>query len=120
MIINTSITGEANAVDNLNRFHSVYTHTPRHWSPQSQRFAGGDALLTLLSSGWSIQEDVYYEEFWHGGSRCALIYHFTLTRGQQRAVMRVVDNPFIDRLLAELPVRVVPAAHTRSWVQAKV
>ena len=103
-------------MDNLNRFHSAYTQTPRHWSPQSQRFAGGDALLSFLSSGWSIQEDVYYEEVWHGGSRRALIYHIVLSRGSQRVVMRVIENPFVDRLLAELPVRVLPAANTRAWV----
>ncbi len=104
-------------MDNLNRFHSFYTERPRHWCPQSERYTGGDALLTLLSSGWQLQEDVYYEEYWHGGARRVLIYSFILTLNDDTVTLRVLGNPFVERLLQELPLRVVPTAGVRGQMR---
>jgi hypothetical protein len=88
----------------------------RHWCPQSQRYAGGDALLTYLYDGWEIRDEVYYEEYWQGGARRMFIYDFVLVNADQRVTMHVIDNPFVERLLRELPVRVLPRAATRPQV----
>ncbi|HLV34498.1 MAG TPA: hypothetical protein VKY59_05265 [Spirillospora sp.] len=104
------------AID-MNRFNTFYTDLPRHWCPQSQRYAGGDALLTYLKEGWEVQGDIYYEEYWHGGARRVLIYYFVLTNGDECVTMRVLGNPLIDRLLQELDIRVIPTAAVRARVR---
>lgn len=101
----------------LNKMNEIFVHTSdltRHWCPQSQRYAGGDALLTFLNNGWEIQDDIYYEEYWHGGARRVLIYYFVLARGAECVTMRVVSNPLVDRLLGKLPVRVLAAQSARA------
>jgi hypothetical protein len=101
-------------VDEFKHMISFYTDRPRHWCPKSQRYAGGDALLTHLNDGWKIQGDIHFEEYWHGGSRRILIYYFVLTQNDQWITMRVQGNPFIDRLLAELRLPVIPTAAVRA------
>ena len=98
-------------MNTLNRFYSFYTDRPCHWSPQSQRYAGGDALLTFLDEGWIIQGDIGYEEDWHGAARHTLLYTFTLVRRNQRVTMCVIGNPLVERVLSELPIRLVPMAY---------
>ena len=88
-----------------------YTGSYCHWCPLSQPYAGGDALLSYLGSGWEVHDDVYYEEYWHNGNRRVLIYFFTLANARQRVVMRVLTNPFVERLLRELQVRVLSVAN---------
>ena len=97
--------------------HRHTTDMSRHWSPQSQRYAGGDALLTFLNNGWEVQNEVYYEEFWQGGSRRTYIFDFVLSNDGQRVTMRVIDNPFVDRLMRELQVTVLPIAQARGRVR---
>lgn len=89
-------------VDEFKHHISFYTDRPRHWCPRSQRYAGGDALLTHLNNGWKIEGEIEVEEYWHGGSRRILIYCFVLTQNDQRLTMRVPGNPFVDRLLLEV------------------
>ncbi len=103
--------------DDLSRFNTFYTDRPRHWCSQSERYAGGDALLTYLHDGWKIQGDIFYEEYWHGGARRILIYYFVLTLKDECVTMRVIGNPMIDRLLDELHIRVVPTAAVRARVR---
>jgi hypothetical protein len=87
--------------------NTYYIGSYCHWCPLSQPYAGGDALLSYLGSGWEVHDDVYYEEYWHGGKRRVLIYYFVLAYARQCIVMRVLANPFIERLLRELRVRVL-------------
>jgi hypothetical protein len=101
----------------LNKINGVFAHTSDltcHWCPKSQRYAGGDALLTYLNDGWEIQDDIHYEAYWHGGSRRVLIYYFVLVRRGECVTMRVVSNPLVDRLLDKLPVRVLEAQAFRA------
>jgi hypothetical protein len=79
----------------------------RHWCPLSQEYAGGDALLTALDRGWQIVGVVFCQEVWHGGSRRIRVYHIDLTRDLTTVRMRVLSNPFVERLLSEESVRVV-------------
>ncbi|MBZ0299551.1 MAG: hypothetical protein K8J31_07430 [Anaerolineae bacterium] len=99
------------------RFSTLYADLPRHWCPQSQRFAGGDALLTYLNDGWEIQDNIYYEEYWHGGARRVLIFYFVLARKNECVTMRVLGNPMVDRLLNQLRLRVIPTAGVRARIR---
>ena len=94
--------------------NKYYTGAYYHWCPLSQPYAGGDALLTYLGSGWEIHDDVYYEEYWHGGQRRVLIYDFVLVKGGQCVVMHVLTNPFIQRLLYELRLPVLSTPGNRA------
>lgn len=79
----------------------------RHWSPTSQAYAGGDALLTALDRGWNISDIVFCQEVWHGGARRVRIYHIDLERGLETMRMCVLVNPFVERFISELRTRVV-------------
>ena len=100
----------------LSKINGIFVHTSDltcHWCPQSQRYAGGDALLTYLNNGWEIQGNIYCEEYWHGGSRRILIYYFVLARQGECVTMRVLTNPLVDRLLDKLGLRVLAAQSAR-------
>lgn len=90
--------------------HFMYMDVVRHWSPESEAYAGGDALVTQLNKGWDIQETVFFEEYWHAGTRPVLIYHIDLVRGDDTLHMPVLSNPYIRRLVDSLPVQVRPVA----------
>jgi hypothetical protein len=73
----------------------------RHWHPGSQRYAGCDQLLTLMDDGWSIEGEISFDEYWHGGARRVVIYGFKLSRQQESVEMRVLANPRAERLVNE-------------------
>lgn len=79
----------------------------RHWHPQSQPYAGGDALATAIFLGWKVKDVVLMECRWQGGSRRINIYHFELTRGGDTLAMPVLCNPYVERLVLEQGLRVV-------------
>jgi len=79
----------------------------RHWHPQSELYAGGDALATAVFLGWKTKDVVLMERRWQGGSRRINIYHFELTLGSESMAMPVVGNPYVERLIIEQGLRVV-------------
>lgn len=76
------------------------TDVKRHWSPKSERFAGGDALASMMNSGWRLKAVLSRERRRLSGTRQVMIYHIELDREGQRRQIQVVCNPFITRLLA--------------------
>ncbi|NWG16173.1 MAG: hypothetical protein HXY41_06015 [Chloroflexi bacterium] len=94
--------------DNLTDLHYAYMDMVRHWHPGSEPYAGGDALFTALENGWDVSTTVRYEEYGYTGMRFVLIYYFELTRGDERMVMPVIRNPFVNRLVREMPAELVP------------
>lgn len=72
----------------------------RHWSPKSERFAGGDALASMMNTGWRLKAVLSRERRRLSGTRQVMIYHIELDREGQRRQIYVVCNPFITRLLA--------------------
>jgi hypothetical protein len=88
--------------------HFEYMDVVCHWSPISQKYAGGDAINTLLNDGWRIQETVFFEEFWHAGSRPVTIFHFKLVRDDETLHVPVLSNPYVRRLVESLPLQVRP------------
>ena len=88
--------------------HFDYMDVIRHWSPVSEKYAGGDALATLLNQGWQINETVLFEEYWHSGTRPVVIYHIELIRNSETLKMPVLTNPYVRRIFDTLPVHIGP------------
>lgn len=89
--------------------HFEYKQVMSHWCPRSQRYAGGDALITKMDEGWEIAPEVVIEEHEQTGGRHIVVYHFELSQGNQILHMPVVCNPYVERLVSALSLRVVPA-----------
>ena len=74
--------------------------TSQHWSFSSERYAGGDNLLTAIARGWAIDSKVRLRRHWFAGMRCIEIFHFTIRRDDVVADMAVLGNPYVYRYLA--------------------
>ncbi len=74
--------------------------TSQHWSYSSERYAGGDNLLTAIARGWEIDNKVTLRRHWFAGMRCIEIFHFTIRRDDVVADMAVLGNPYVYRYLA--------------------
>jgi len=88
-------------------YHVQYLDVTHHWSPRSQKFAGGDALLTALQRGWEVANAVEEEKYWHGDARAVSVYHFTLRRDGVEIAMPVIENPYVTRMLFMEPFDVI-------------
>jgi hypothetical protein len=86
----------------------------RHWDGVSEKYAGGDSLLTALYTGWKLPEVVFVERHWHAGSRRVNVYHFKLTCDGDSLTMPVIGNPFVTRLLMEHNIRLIPVAKLKA------
>jgi hypothetical protein len=93
---------------NLIDENAIYMDVTRYWHPQSEKYAGGDALLTAIVDGWAVDDVVYREEFWHAGTRCTVVYHFELELGDEIRVMPMVVNPYVERFVAQMNFTVLP------------
>jgi hypothetical protein len=98
--------------DSLNS-HFEYMDVIRHWSPISEKYAGGDTLITLLNQGWQITDKIHFEEFWHSGTRPVTIYYMDLMREGATLHLPVLTNPYVRRLIGSLSIQVRPV-QTRS------
>ncbi len=78
----------------------------RHWSPGSQKFVGGDTLLTALESGWEIAGSVLRQEYSCVSNRCTYVYHLELQREREIISMKVIENPWVMRMLRQLKVEI--------------
>jgi hypothetical protein len=97
--------------------HFEYMDVLRHWSPTCEKYTGGDALLTFLLSGWNLIDAVFYEEHWHSGVRMVVIYHFQLERDGEKLSMPVFSNPYVSRLVQNIPLPVVPIKEREKFYQ---
>jgi hypothetical protein len=80
--------------------HFEYMDVVRHWSPKSEKFAGGDAVVTLLTcEDWKIDETVFYEQYWCAGSRLVTIYHMEMHRDGETMTVPVLANPYVRRMV---------------------
>lgn len=86
----------------FNDLYSSHIDLSRHWCPLSQPYAGVDALLSFLNSGWTIVDDIGCDEHWFGGVRRILVYQFVLANEDRVITMPVLCNPVLDRLLTQL------------------
>jgi len=89
-------------------FHASYPDIKRYWSSQSQRYAGGDNLLTALQRDWKIINEIYEEHFWHGGSRLVTVYHIELSKNDYTVFMPVITTPFVRRIIRGIGCKPLP------------
>lgn len=81
-------------------YHVSYPDVFRQWSPECEKFAGGDSLVTALMHGWEFStKTVYYEEYWHAGTRPVTVFHFKIQKGDRELTMPVITNPYVRRVL---------------------
>lgn len=72
----------------------------RHWHPQSEIVTGADSLMTALYNGWTLySEDVMLQRVPLSSGRTVAVYYFKLLNGEQRRIMPVSANPFVERLI---------------------
>lgn len=91
-------------MDNKN-YHVQYLDvTSQYWNPR-EGYAGGDHLLTALNAGWDVVT-CKEQPIWFTGARCVLLYHFTLARGTETMMMPVVNNPYVDRFIAQANIHI--------------
>ncbi len=89
-------------------FHVQYQDiTSQHWSYSSERFAGGDHLLTALSRGWEIEETVVLKRHWFAGMRCIEVFNFTIHRDDVTVMMPVVSNPYVYRFIKNYDIKII-------------
>ncbi len=88
--------------------HAQYQDiTSQHWSYSSERYAGGDNLLTAIARGWQIDKQVRLKRHWFAGMRCIEIFVFTIRRDGVVAKMEVLGNPYVYRHLATQPYELI-------------
>jgi hypothetical protein len=92
---------------NTTNYHVEYMDVNQYWSPRSQQYAGGDALITALANGWEMKDQVVCEEYWFAGMRQTRIYHVELHRDGERMIMPVLHNPYVDYVLSGDAVHIV-------------
>jgi hypothetical protein len=88
-------------------FRPKIAENRRHWSPQSEEYASGEVLLHALEDDWHVQGVIFRQEVWLTGDRRTYVYHLELARGNETLKMKMVNNPFITRLIYKLNVQVV-------------
>ncbi|MFW5696368.1 MAG: hypothetical protein ACOCXR_01140 [Phototrophicaceae bacterium] len=99
---------DANTQQVSPNYHVDYMEVVQHWHPQSEPYAGGDALMTLIAQGWQMQRDVYVEKREFAGLRSVSVYHVSLVRDGKTMKVPVVRNPYINRLLRLGDYRQIP------------
>ncbi len=83
-----------------NNYHVTYPDVYRYWSAGCERFAGGDALVTMLMAGWTFTSDtVYYDEYWHAGTRPVTVFRFEMIKNGEVMHMPVITNPYVRRVI---------------------
>ena len=89
--------------------HEPYTRTNRHWCAKSETYyTGADSLLTAQRMGWQLTDIIYYEDVRFAGNRFTTVYHVVLRRNQERRVMPVLCNPFMQRLVEQPHIQLYP------------
>ncbi len=72
----------------------------RHWSPECESYSGGDSLLGALEDGWQLVRSRQITQRTHS-KRLVTLYIVWLEKDGQLAIMRLIGNPYITRLLNE-------------------
>ncbi len=85
----------------------------RHWHARSQKYAGGDSLATALHLGWELKPVVFTELHWFSGARHNTIFHFELTRDGENQSMSVISTPYVEKLIAERDLQIVPLSRQK-------
>lgn len=87
----------------------------RHWCENSEVFTGADSLLTALDRGWRIVE-YQVDRSQQCYTQPVTIYVFVMHFEQKTLTMRIIGNPYIERLAKQLDKII---AHRQFTNQAK-
>lgn len=93
---------------NPSNYHVEYMDVFQHWSQDSERFGGGDALITAMMMGWELEPTIYMEYKHFGGNRRVRVYHCRLTNRSEEMEMPVVHNPYVNRLIRQMQLKIEP------------
>ena len=85
--------------NNTLNIHVEYHSLNRHWSPESQRYAGGDNLMVALDQGWKIGGPIPCDVFWFRAMCRTRLYKVTLRRDDEVMYMTVLSNPYVDSMV---------------------
>ncbi|MFW5696367.1 MAG: hypothetical protein ACOCXR_01135 [Phototrophicaceae bacterium] len=77
----------------------------RHWCPRSETYTGCDSLMAALNDGWGIFHTATVNEH-RLARRVVTVYMFTLYRDAQLLTMRVVESPYLHRVIAHYGIEV--------------
>ena len=94
----------------LSDYHVQYLDVVKHWHALSERYTGGDALLTALYNGWEMIGEIVRESHWYAGMRSVTVYRVSLRRDDEQQTMRIIHNPYVSRLVHESRLPVVSEA----------
>ncbi len=97
----------------------------RHWHAPSERYTGGDSLVTMIEAGWSVGEIARIEEHWLSPTRRVRVIHFELKRQGDTQFMSVISNPYVENLVTAFGIHAIPIArlvtiHTRKRTYSPV
>jgi hypothetical protein len=93
----------------VSNYHAQYVDvTTQHYDPRSERFAGGDQLLTALANRWEVERCVLLR-YAFAGRRYSKVYEFTLRRADDVMIMPVIDNPYIKRIVDAYEIELLEA-----------
>lgn len=87
--------------DNANNFHIQYIDLAQHWDSGSEKYTGGDSLVTFMNDGWKPTSSLRRETVWFAGARFIRVYYFELQCDGKTLTMPVMGNPFVDRFVTE-------------------
>lgn len=93
---------------NPSNFHKEYMDVWQHWCQDTEKYCGGDGLVTVMMQGWELHPTVQLEYKHFGGNRRVRVYHFSLFRQGEHMEMPVVHNPYVNRLIRTMQLDVVP------------
>jgi hypothetical protein len=88
--------------------HDLHSEdSKRHWCPQCEKFAGGETLQIALEDRWLPKGVIFRQTFWLMRRRQTNVYHVTLQRGNRLLELKIIDNPFVSRLIGQLGRQIV-------------
>lgn len=91
----------------LNTLFNVYSDIPRHWCPYSERYTGCDSLLSAIDQGWHLEDTAFIQHHW-SNKRMIPIYYFYLRKDGQISKMRIIENPYVAKILRTYNIKVRP------------
>lgn len=79
--------------------HDKYTDIDRHFDPKSEVYTGADSLITAQRKGWRLINIAYEERVNMRSGRYTTLYYFKLIRDDDKMIMPIIANPFIDGMI---------------------
>jgi hypothetical protein len=92
----------------------------RHWHAGSEDYSGCDAFLAMLDQGWQITDAVLCEKFYFASNRQTQVYHFLMTRNQEKVAISVVSSPLLLNIISRFNLPVLCMEHVSQPAGARL